>query len=166
MTYFMALPVLGLSLLLQIGIISRVNLLSGNADLFLAILVSWSLQSRVRSAWFWAVFAGLLVGYVSALPWYLVLAGYLVTIGASFLIKQRIWQSLLLEVFILIIFGTLMTHILSIAYLVVSGSDINLIEVLSMITLPSILLNLILIIPVNYLIRNLSTWIHPEEVIE
>jgi len=162
----MALPVLGLALMIQIGIISRVNLLSGSADVFLAILITWSLQSKVRTAWFWAVVAGLLVGYVSGLPWYLVLVGYLIIIGLSYLVQQRIWQSLLLEVFIMILFGTLINHALSIGYLVVIGTNINFVEVLSLITLPSILLNLILAIPIYYLIRDLANWIHPSEGIE
>lgn len=166
MSYFMALPVLGLALMIQIGIISRVNLLSGSADVFLAILITWSLQSKVRTAWFWAVVAGLLVGYVSGLPWYLVLVGYLIIIGLSYLVQQRIWQSLLLEVFIMILFGTLINHVLSIGYLVVIGTNINFVEVLSLITLPSILLNLILAIPIYYLIRDLANWIHPSEGIE
>jgi cell shape-determining protein MreD len=162
----MALPVLGLALMIQIGIISRVYLLSGSADVFLVILVTWSLQSKVRTAWFWALVAGMLVGYVSGLPWYLVLVGYLIIIGLSYLLQQRIWQSLLLEVFIMILLGTMINHVLSIGYLVIIGTDINFVEVLSLITLPSILLNLILAIPIYFLIRDLANWIHPSEGIE
>ena len=152
--------------MIQIGIISRINLLSGSADVFLAILVTWSLQAKVKTAWFWALVAGLLVGYVSGLPWYLVLVGYLIIIGLSYLLQRRIWQSLLLEVFIMILLGTLINHVFSIGYLIVIGTDINFVEVLSLITLPSILLNLILVIPIYYLIRDLANWIYPSEGIE
>jgi hypothetical protein len=166
MEYFLALPVLGLALMIQVGIISRINLLSGSADLMMAILVSFSLQPKVKSSWLWAIAAGLMVGVVSGLPWYLVMIGYLMIIGLSYLLQQRIWQSRLLEVFIVLLVGTMITHLLSIGYLVVIGSDVNLLNMLSLITLPSILLNLVLSVPVYLLIRDLVGWIYPSESVE
>ena len=163
MEYFLALPVLGFALMIQVGIISRINLLSGSADLILAILVSFSLQPKVKSGWFWALVAGLMVGYVSRLPWYLVLLGYLLIVSLSHILQKRIWQSLLLEVFIVLFIGTLITHLLSIGFLVVIGSEVNFVNMLSLITLPSILLNLILSVPVYFLIRDLVGLLYSSE---
>ena len=166
MEYILALPVLLLALMIQVGIISRINLLSGSADLFLAILVSYSLQPKVKSAWFWAVVSGLLVGYVSGLPWYIIMAGYLLIIGISHLLQQGIWKSILLEVFIVLLVGTMITHLLSIGYLLVIGSEVNFVDMLSLVTLPSILLNLVLAVPVYFLIRDITSRTHPSEDFE
>ena len=45
-----AIPVLGLVMMLQISIASRIMLLSGNVDLLLLVLAAWGLQERVRSS--------------------------------------------------------------------------------------------------------------------
>ena len=78
-----AIPVLGLAVMLQTSIIGRINLLNGAADLVLLILAAWGLQERARSAWVWGAAAGLLVGFISGVPWYVYLAGYLVIAGMA-----------------------------------------------------------------------------------
>ena len=53
-----AFPVLIITLMLQLAIISRLPLLHGTADLMLLVLVAWALQERVRTAWFGRCLAG------------------------------------------------------------------------------------------------------------
>lgn len=161
MANFLALPILGLALMVQLGIVSRISVLSGNADLFLVILISWAIHDRRKTAWLWAVIAGILVGYVSELPWYVYMIGYLCVVGLTFLIQRRIWQTLLLEVFVVIFLGTLILHALTMGYLLIMGSTFNLVDTLGIVTLPSILLNLIIVIPVYLLIRDFANWIQP-----
>ncbi len=55
-----AIPILGLTLMLQLSILSRMMLLSGNADLILLVLAAWALQERARGAWIWGVAASLI----------------------------------------------------------------------------------------------------------
>jgi len=57
-----AIPVLGLAIILQTSIVSRMTLLSGNADLILLVLAAWGLQERARGTWAWGMAASLLVG--------------------------------------------------------------------------------------------------------
>ncbi|MFH2038709.1 MAG: hypothetical protein ABIJ65_04670 [Chloroflexota bacterium] len=150
--------------MIQTGIISRINLLSGSADLILTILVTWSIQERVKNAWFWALVAGLLVGYVSGLPWFIPLAGYLLVVGIGRLLHRRVWQAVLLETFVVISISTFGFHLLTVAYLVLAGGTFQLGEVFSLIILPSTLLNLLLVIPVYYLIKDFTLWLYPTEV--
>jgi hypothetical protein len=164
MSIFLALPVLGIALMIQTGIISRINLLSGSADLILAILVTWSLQERVKTSWYWAVAAGLMVGYVSGLPWYIPLAGYLLVVGVGRLMHRRVWQAPLLATFVVIFIGTFGMHLLTIGYLILMGGSFQFGDVISLIVLPSTLLNLLLVIPVYYLIKDLAHWVYPSEV--
>ena len=161
MSNLVAFPILGLALMIQLSVIGRINLLSGSADLFLVILISWAIHDRRKTAWLWAVISGLMVGYVSGLPWYIPMFGYLSVVGLTLIIQRRIWQTLLLEVFIVIFMGTLFMHGLSMGYLVIMGSTYNLTNALGTVTLPSILLNLILAIPVYMLIRDITNWIQP-----
>ena len=88
MATLVAFPVLVLALMLQTAVISRINLLYGSADLVLVILAAWALQERVTTSWHWALVAGVLVGFVSGLPWFVPLAGYLMIVGMARLLQR------------------------------------------------------------------------------
>lgn len=164
MATLVAFPVLVLALMLQTAAISRINLLYGSADLVLVILVAWALQERVTTSWQWALVAGALVGFVSGLPWFVPLVGYLLIIGVARLLQRRVWQAPLLAMFTVSFIGTLMMHILSVISLRLSGDPLPLGDSFSLITLPSILLNLLLAIPVYAVIRDLARWLYPAAV--
>lgn len=164
MATLVAFPVLVLALMLQTAAISRINLLYGSADLVLVILAAWALQERVTTSWQWALVAGALVGFVSGLPWFVPLVGYLLIIGVARLLQRRVWQAPLLAMFTVSFIGTLMMHILSVISLRLSGDPLPLGDSFSLITLPSILLNLLLAIPVYAVIRDLARWLYPAAV--
>jgi hypothetical protein len=94
-----AIPILGLAVIIQTSIIERIDLLNGAADLVLLLTTAWCLQERVRGAWVWGIIAGLLVGFVSGIPWYVPLAGYLVIVGLARILAHRVWQAPLLAMF-------------------------------------------------------------------
>jgi rod shape-determining protein MreD len=158
-------PVLGLAVMIQTSIIGRINLLNGAADLVLLVLAAWSLQERVRSAWVWGAMAGLMVGFVSGVPWYVYLVSYLVVIGMARSLARRVWQAPLLAMFTVTLIGTLV--LLMLTYLERSLLVVPLVFNLSFmrIILPSILLNLLLAIPVHALMLGLANLLHPAEVV-
>jgi len=164
MATLVAFPVLVLALMLQTAVISRINLLYGSADLILVILAAWALQERVTTAWQWALVGGVLVAFVSGLPWFVPLAGYLLIVGMARLLQRRVWQAPLLAMFAVSFTGTLMLHIISIFSLRLLGDPLPVGDSFSLITLPSILLNLLLAIPVYAGMRDLAGWLYPAEV--
>jgi rod shape-determining protein MreD len=158
-----AIPVLGLAIILQTSIIGRINLLNGQADLLLLILAAWSLQERVRSAWVWGVATGLLVGFISGAPLYIYMVSYLVLVGLGRLLAHRVWQAPLLAMFTVTFIGTL--ELLMLTYVERSLFEVSLTFNLAFvqIILPSILLNMLLAIPVHALIRGLANRLYPAE---
>ena len=160
-----AIPVLGLAIILQTSIIGRINLLNGQADVLLLVVAAWGLQERVRSAWIWGVAAGLLVGFISGVPWYVYLVSYLVIVGMTRLLAHRIWQAPLLAMFTVTFAGTLV--LLMLTYAERSIIEVSLVFNLAFvqIILPSILLNMLLAIPVQALIHGLANHLYPAEVI-
>jgi rod shape-determining protein MreD len=157
-----AIPVLGLAVMLQTAILSRINLLNGTADLVLLILAAWGLQDRVRGAWVWGAAAGLLVGSISGVPWYIYLAGYLTVTGIARILARRVWQAPLLAMFTVTITGTLI--MLMLVYLerfILENLSLPFNLTFMQIILPSILLNLLLAIPVHALIRDLANRLFP-----
>lgn len=157
-----AVPILGGLVVFQSAIVSRVLLLQGTADLVLLALVAWSLQKRAGSAWFWAVAGGLMVGYISALPFGAALVGYGLAVALGVILRQRVWQMPILAMLIATFFGTLILHLVEIMALRIVGANMPFWEAINLVTLPSVLLNLLLAIPFYAMFGDLAGWIYPE----
>jgi hypothetical protein len=166
MRNLIALPVIVLAVILQTAIVSRVYLLSGIADLPLVMLAAWALQEEVESAWHWATAAGLLVGFVSALPMLAPIMGYFVVVGLAQILQGRVWQAPLLAMFSVTFFGSVIASVLSFAVLSLSGINLPAGDVLGVLTLPSVLLNMLLAIPVYAVMRDLARWVYPSPEVE
>jgi len=164
MATLLAFPILGILLVLQSAILSQIPLLQGTTDLVLLAVIAWSLQRRVRTAWQWGIIGGLLVGFVSAVPFVVYVVGYLLAVGFSLLLRQRIWQVPLLAMFIATFFGTLVIHLATLVALRVSGTVLPLGDSINLIILPSILLNLLLALPFFTLFSDLAKFLYPEEL--
>jgi len=164
MAVFLAIPLLGLLVILQSAILSQVRLLNGTVDLVLLVLVAWSVQERVKTAWHWAVIGGLLISLASALPLSASLAGYLLATGGALVLRRALWQRPLLAMVTATFLGTLITHAVTVAALRLTGTPIPLEQAINIITLPSALLNLLLAIPVYAWIGDLANWLYPQEI--
>ena len=161
MRNLVAAPVIILAVLLQSAVVSRVTLLSGIADLPLVMLAAWALQDEVETAWHWAVASGLLVGFVSGIPWFVPTLSYLVVVLIAQLLQRRVWQAPLLAMFVVSFLGTIVINLLSLITLQVSGVPLPIRDTLGLLTLPSVLLNLLLAIPVYAVMRDIARWVYP-----
>jgi len=166
MRNLIALPLLGLTVILQSAVVSRVTLLSGYADLLLIMLAAWALQSQVDASWHWAFIACILVSFTSRLPWPAVAAGYFTVVLIAQMLQRRVWQAPLLAMFSVTFLGTLLMHFFSYIALTLSGSPLPLGDVLGFVTLPSLLLNLLFAIPMYTFMRDLARWVYPGQEAE
>lgn len=161
MRELLAIPVILLAVVLQSSIVSRIPLLSGTADLPLVILAAWALQEGVETAWLWAISAGLMVGFVSGIPIFVPLVTYLLVVILARLLQRRVWQAPLLAMFGITLIGTLFMHIFSLGALRLNDTTLPIVDTLGLLTLPSILLNLLLAIPMYAVMRDLARWMYP-----
>lgn len=148
--------------LLQVTLMMRINLLQGSADLVLLVLIAWMLQPGNRPSWIWGLPAGLMIGYASALPDYIPLIGYVAAAGICQLLQRRIWQVPMLTLFSATLLGTLAIHLTTMVYLWLSAQPIDPLEALNLITIPSMLLNLILALPINALMGEVNKIQNPD----
>jgi rod shape-determining protein MreD len=162
MSILISIPIFSFLLILQSTVLSRVPLVYGTADLLLLSMVAWTLQKRVDTAWHWAVIGGLMMTFVSGLPWGVPLIGYLLVTGLTLMLKRRIWQAPVLAMLAAIFMGTLVMQTLELIVLRLSGNPISWLEALNLITLPSLLLNLLLAIPAYAIFADLAKWLYPE----
>jgi rod shape-determining protein MreD len=166
MRNLVAIPAILLAVILQSAVISRIYLLSGIADLPLVMLAAWALQEDVDSAWHWAVALGLMVGFVSGIPWYVPVISYGLIVALAQVLQRRVWQAPLLAMFSVTFLGTVIVSLLSFAVLRLSGVNMALEDVLGLLVLPSVLLNMLLAIPVYAVMRDLSRWAYPSPEVE
>lgn len=157
----LAFPVLVLTLMVQMVIATRLPLLNGTADLIMLALVSWALQERVKAVWVWALVGGMLVTFVSAMPAYLPLIIYLLVTGIARLLQYRVWQSPFLSLLVAVVTGTLLANFISMLAFQLLDRPISWQEGLSLVTIPSLLLNLLLAFPMYTLISDLANWLYP-----
>lgn len=163
-TDLLAIPVLIVAAMLQMVVISRMPLLGGSADLMLLLVVAWGLLEEKPAVWIWALVAGGLVSFLSALPIPVGLLSYLIAMALARVLQRRIWQSPLLAMLVVTLIATLIQHLLSIVVLQFGGANLPFSESVQVVALPSTLLNMFLALPVYALMNDLHRWIHPSEV--
>lgn len=160
----LAIPVLVILTMLQVGVVSRLPLLQGTADLLLLAVIAWTLQKRVRNGWFWGAVAGALVGLTSAMDPVVSLITYLLIVALVQFFKRQAWQAPLLVMLLLTLISTFFQHAISIATLIVGGAALPILDSLSLVTLPSILLNMLLAVPFFVIMSDMANWVFPEEI--
>lgn len=165
MRNIIAFPLLGLAVLVQSSVVSQIHLISGYADLPLVLLAAWALQERVKSSWHWAVTACLMLR-ISAMPWIVIAAGYLGVVFVAQILQRRVWQAPLLAMFSVVFIGTLFMHLISFMVLRIIGTPFLISDVIGLITLPSLLLNMLLSIPIYAFMHDLARWVYPVEEYE
>lgn len=159
-----AFPVFSLLLILQSAVLGRVPLLMGTADLVMLAIVAWALHPRVRSAWQWGLVGGALFSYISALPYAAHLIGYLLVVGFTQVLRRRVWQAPLVAMLIATFVGTLVVQSVDLILLSLAGNPLSWLQAVNLITLPSLLLNLLLAVPAYVMFGDLANWLYPEQL--
>jgi rod shape-determining protein MreD len=166
MRNIVAFPLLLLAVILQSAVVSQVKLLSGYADLPLLLLGAWALQKRVKSAWHWAVVVCVMLGFISSMPLPVLVIGYFAVVFVAQTLQKRVWQAPLLAMFSVTFIGTLFLHLLSFFVLRLLGTPFVFADVIGLITLPSLLLNMLFSIPIYAFMREIAHWVYPVEEYE
>jgi hypothetical protein len=161
MRNLVAIPLLALVVIVQSAIVPAFSLLAGYADLPLVLLAAWALQEGVTTSLQWAFLGSLMISLVSHLPWFVYLSGYIGIVALARVLQGRVWQVPLLAMFTVTFLGTLLMHILSFAYLRLIGGSISISDSLGLVTLPTMLLNLLVAMPLFGMMRDLAHWIFP-----
>ena len=161
MRNLVAIPLLVLVVILQSAVVPAFSLLSGTADVLLVILAAWALQDGVTTGFQWALLGSLMISLLSHLPWFIYLIGYGGVVLMAHMLQRRVWQVPLLAMFSVTFLGTLLMHLMSFLYLRLFGSAASITDTLGLITLPSVLLNLLIAIPLFGMMRDLSRWVFP-----
>ncbi len=150
-------------MILQTTVAAKVTLLNGAVDLVLVWLAAWGLSTRDRSGYILAIIAGGLVAYITALPWYIYLLGYLSVIILARYVFIKLWESPLLAMFAITIVSSILLYMLTYAGLRINGIGYPFGETLNRVIIPSIFLNLFTAIPVYAIVKDFTGWLYRSE---
>ncbi|NIV15116.1 MAG: hypothetical protein GWN62_28845 [Aliifodinibius sp.] len=164
MVNFTVLMLLSVAMILQNTIVTQVQLLYGAADLILLVLLSWILQSEAENHLWLGITAGILVGVSSFIPFWIPVISYSILVVGVTVAQRRIWQVPIWLLLISTFLGTLIIYGLEIFYLWLTGVPLNLLEVLNIVLLPSLVLNMILVLPIYGVVGEIAKAIYPKEV--
>lgn len=151
-----------LALMLQYGIFSRWTLLAGSADVVLLFIIAWCLHERSRRGWILVLVFGVIVGFISAMPWFFPVGIYMAVYLAARYLRVWVWQTPLLGMFLLTFVATLLTQLATIAYMFVMRLPFSVTDALINVTLPSLLLNIFMSIPVHAIVIEMARSAYPK----
>jgi hypothetical protein len=154
---------IGIASLLQVTIVGRITLLQGPTNLVLLVMLSWSLRDENLPDWRWGLPAGLILSLFSALPLWVLLISYSLAAASAQILQQRVWQSRLLTLFTSVAVGTLLIDGTSLSYLWLNASSIPLIDAFNLVILPSMVVNMILLLPILTAVNELGKLLIPAE---
>jgi rod shape-determining protein MreD len=160
----LGLPLLALAAVLQATVLSRFHVLGGTVDLVLLLSLSWTLAGEWQGGPAWGLMGGLCLDLLSGGPLGAHALGLvLVAFGAS-LSEGRFWRSHVLLPLATVLLGTVLYHLIYLALLAISGHSVAWGAGLAGVTLPAVLLNTLLMLPVYHLVRWLHIVTHPAPV--
>ena len=163
MTAVISIPILGIISILQSAVVSRLPLNRGTADLVLVVLVALALQKSVKETWQWSIVGGMFTDFISGLPFGVFTISYIAATAMATFLRNRIWRFSFLMQLLVVLIGTLISHGITIIILFLQGGLLELGTVLRVITLPSIILNFMLSLPVYILTQDIVQQISPQE---
>lgn len=163
MTVLLSIPILGLITILQSAVISRLPLNRGTADLVLIVLVALALQKTISYTWQWSIVGGMFVDFFSGLPFGVFTASYLIATAIALFLRDRIWRYSFLMQLLVVFIGTIVSHSITLLILILQGGSLEVSTVLQVVTLPSIILNFMLSLPVYILIQDIIQQVVPQE---
>lgn len=103
------------------------------------------------------------MSFLSGLPFAVLILSYLAIVLGVRLVIKSIWQVPILMMLIGTTLGTILLLGVQFLVRVISGVPLPFGESLSLVILPSILLNLLFSIPVYTLVTDLANWLFPTE---
>jgi len=161
MAFFISIPVLYFATLFQMVAISRLPLINGSADLVMLVLAAWGIIDIGKNYWGWGLVGGLMMSFVTKVPWPAVVLSYFLVAVTAHLLHGRIWQSPILAMLLMALLGTLITQFSAVLALSLNEVPLIIGECVSAVIVPSIILNLLFTIPVYIVIKDVAKWVYP-----
>lgn len=162
---FISLPVLVLAAVLQVTLMPQISILGGRPDLIFLIVVSWSLNSSLEEAVLWAFVGGISKDLLSAAPLGTSTLGLIIILFAVHSIREQVYSVGLFTLIWVSILGSLFQQITILIIVYLAGFQPAfadtvgygaVIDQIGYFVIPTIVYNLVAILPVYWFVRRLQ----------
>jgi len=169
MGYYLAIPILALvvayqsSLLpnvvqgtLQASLLPNVDFYVAKPDLVLLIVLSWAVHSELEEAIFWAFAGGIMRDLLSVTPVGTSVMGLLIMIFAINILARNFYQFSIFFLIFFVVIGTFLQHFIVQGVLAIGGYPPDFGQSLPYFTLPTLLYNVVLVLPIYFVLRRIQ----------
>jgi rod shape-determining protein MreD len=163
-TYLIGLPLLALAAVVQATVLSLLHVGGGTVDLVLLLALSWTLIGEWQGGALWGLMGGLCLDLLSGGPVGAHALGLVVVAYLASLSEGRFWRSHVLLPLATVLLCTVLYHLLYLGVLAATGHPVAWLPSLVQVTLPAVLLNTLLMLPVYHSVRWLHHILHPVPV--
>ncbi len=164
MARYLGIPVLLFAAMLNATLMAEFRLAHGAPDVVFLLVVSWALLAETRDALFWALVGGVLQDLFSVAPLGTSALGLVTVVFlADALFGQVSPRNFLIPLAVAAV-GTLIDHLVILFTLRATGTFVPLQRGLLYVTVPTLLYNLLLILPVFYAVGRVHRWLTPRRV--
>jgi len=162
---FLSIPIMVLVAALQVTVMPQISFLGGRPDLVLLVVISWALNSTLEQAVLWAFVAGICKDLLSAAPMGTSIIGLILIVFAINTIRQQLFSVGLFTLIWVSLIGTILQESMIFLILLLSGFQPEfagqlgygvVIDQFRLFILPTIVYNLIGIVPVYLLMRTIQ----------
>lgn len=148
MANYIGIPILLLAAVVNATIMPELRLGNGTADLVFLLVISWALLSDVRDAMLWAVIGGMLQDLLSIAPLGTSALGLVIVAFVADAIFGTISRGNLLVPFVVAGVGTVVYQMITLFVMRMLGlSAVGIGQGLVYVSLPSTIMNMLLILP-------------------
>jgi rod shape-determining protein MreD len=145
---YLSLPILVIAAILQSTLVPEIRVGGGGPDLILMSVLSWMLLAGTEEGIVWAMVGGIVQDLISGIPTGTsALALVVVAFGANLVFGTIARNNLILPP-IVAAMGTVVYHLMLVVLLSILGRNVAIAYVLVYVTLPSIVFNFVLMLPI------------------
>ncbi len=145
---FFGILLLSLVAILKSTLMPNLRLLGGAPDLMLMMVVSWALVAPYTEAFFWAFAGGIAQDLLSGAPVGASSMALLMVALVGNLLQRQLYRSNIIIPLFVTLVGSVIAHLVTMAVLALTGHTMNWIYNLAYVTMPTVVLNIALVLPV------------------
>lgn len=170
---FLSLPILALAAALQASVVPQLSVLGGRIDLVFLLVISWALNAPLEQGVTWAFVGGIVKDLLSAAPLGTTTFGLLIVVFAIYALRQQLYNVGIFTLIWVTVLGTLFQQIVILIILFISGfQPANadrlgygvVFQEITYTVLPTVFYNLVLILPVYWLVRHIQRRVTPRRI--
>jgi rod shape-determining protein MreD len=161
---YVGIPVLILAAILDVTLMAKLRIGGGAPDLVFLLVVSWALLSTMQEAMVWAVVGGVVKDTLSVAPLGTSALGMVIVVFIVDSLVGTVRRTNLVVPVPVIAVGTVIYHLSILAVLQIVGYGLPVGEGLLYVTLPTMVYNMILVLPVFRTMGSVQQWLAPRRV--